>query len=107
MPRATRSQIAIAVSLTVFASGAIAQQVQSLDKVEITGHYGNAIGTTDAASAGVINSQLIEDRPLLRPGQLLEYVPRLVVTQQRRRKSQSVFPARLQSRSRHRLRDQR
>ena len=51
-----------------------------LGKVEITGHYANSVGSSDAASAGVFNQQLIEDRPLLRPGQVLEYVPGMVVT---------------------------
>ena len=49
--------------------------------MNVVGHYDNRVGTTDAASAGVITPQLIEERPLLRPGQLLEYVPGLVVTQ--------------------------
>ena len=52
-----------------------------LDRVEVTGHYDNSVGSTGAASAGVITSRMIEDRPLLRPGSLLEYVPGLVVTQ--------------------------
>ena len=54
---------------------------QSMESVEVTGHYDNRVGTSDAASAGFITPQLIEDRPLLRPGSLLEYVPGLVVTQ--------------------------
>lgn len=52
-----------------------------LDEIIVTGHYDNSIGSTDAASAGLITANLIADRPLLRPGQLLEYVPGLVVTQ--------------------------
>ena len=52
-----------------------------VDEVLVIGHYDNSIGSTDAASAGIITSNLIADRPLLRPGQLLEYVPGLVVTQ--------------------------
>ncbi|HTN47993.1 MAG TPA: TonB-dependent receptor plug domain-containing protein [Burkholderiaceae bacterium] len=56
-------------------------RAQRLDAVEVTGHYDNRIGISDAASSGVIAPQLIEDRPLLRPGSLLEYVPGLVVTQ--------------------------
>ncbi len=50
-------------------------------QVEVTGHYINSIGSSDAASAGTITPQLIEDRPLLRPGNLLEYIPGMVVTQ--------------------------
>jgi outer membrane receptor protein involved in Fe transport len=56
-------------------------QLQKLDTVEVSGHYVNSVGTSDAASAGVITPQLIADRPLLRPGNLLEYVPGMVVTQ--------------------------
>ncbi|MBS0320292.1 MAG: TonB-dependent receptor [Proteobacteria bacterium] len=52
-----------------------------LPQVDVVGHYDNSIGSTDAASAGVITSRLIDDMPLLRPGNLLEYVPGMVVTQ--------------------------
>jgi outer membrane cobalamin receptor len=49
--------------------------------IEVTGHYDNSLGSADAASAGSITPQLIESRPLLRPGAVLELVPGLVVTQ--------------------------
>src|SRR5438132_5096796 len=51
------------------------------EEIEVTGHYENAVGTSDAASAGRITSQLVEDRPLLRPGEVLELVPGLIITQ--------------------------
>ena len=54
---------------------------EQLQHFEITGHYDNRVGSSDAASAGFITQQLIGDRPLQRPGSLLEYVPGLVVTQ--------------------------
>jgi outer membrane receptor protein involved in Fe transport len=60
---------------------AMADGVTPLGKVEVTGHYDNSVGSSDAASEGVITPQLIDDRPLLRPGNLLEYVPGMVVTQ--------------------------
>jgi len=44
-------------------------------------HYNNAIGTSDAASQGVILGDLLQDRPLLRPGEVLEMIPGMVVTQ--------------------------
>src|SRR5437763_5250357 len=62
-------------------SSAAFAQVMEIDKVEVSGHYDNRIGTSDAASAGVITSQLIDDRPLLRPGEVLEYIPGMIVTQ--------------------------
>jgi hypothetical protein len=52
-----------------------------LPDVTVTGHYDNAIGTSDAASQGVVRGALLQDVPLLRPGEALETVPGLVVTQ--------------------------
>jgi len=65
----------------MLSSAVLADGVQRLDSVEVTGHYGYGIGTSDAASAGFITPQLIDDRPLLRPGEVLEYVPGMIVTQ--------------------------
>lgn len=52
-----------------------------LEEVVVQSHYENAIGTSDAASQGTINGVLLQDIPLLRPGEVLETVPGLVVTQ--------------------------
>ncbi|HEY6240060.1 MAG TPA: TonB-dependent receptor [Burkholderiales bacterium] len=51
------------------------------DEIRIIGHYENAVGTSDAASQGYITPQLIEARPMLRPGEVLEYVPGVIITQ--------------------------
>jgi hypothetical protein len=54
----------------------------TLEKVEVTGrHYDNAIGSADAASQGSIRAELLKSRPALRPGEVLEFVPGLIVTQ--------------------------
>jgi hypothetical protein len=54
----------------------------ALERVEVTGrHYDNAIGSTDAASQGSIRAELLKSRPALRPGEVLEFVPGLIVTQ--------------------------
>ena len=54
----------------------------SSNTVTVTGqHYANGVGTTDAASQGTINGSLLKDIALLRPTQVLENVPGLVVTQ--------------------------
>ncbi len=50
-------------------------------EVVVVVHYDNQVGTSDAASAGSFTQQLVEDRPLLRPGEVLELVPGLVTTQ--------------------------
>jgi outer membrane cobalamin receptor len=52
-----------------------------LDRIEVEGHYDNAVGASDAASQGSITAKLIENRPVLRTGEILELVPGLVVTQ--------------------------
>ena len=47
----------------------------------IDGHYDNAVGTTDAATAGTIRAELLKSRPAQRPGEVLEFVPGIIVTQ--------------------------
>ncbi|GAB4037781.1 MAG: TonB-dependent receptor [Rubrivivax sp.] len=47
----------------------------------VEGHYDNAVGTTDAASAGTIRAELLRSRPAQRPGEVLEFVPGVIVTQ--------------------------
>jgi outer membrane cobalamin receptor len=62
------------------ATGAVAHTVP-LERIEVAGHYDNSIGSSDAASQGTISAKLIEARPLSRPGEVLELVPGVVITQ--------------------------
>src|SRR4051812_47962377 len=50
-------------------------------EINVTGHYATELGTTDTASQGSVTSKLLEDRPILRPGEILEFIPGMVVTQ--------------------------
>jgi hypothetical protein len=52
-----------------------------LQSMVITGHYDNTIGSSNAASQGVIGSELLLNRALLRPAEVLEFIPGMVVTQ--------------------------
>lgn len=53
-----------------------------LETVQVQGrHYDNGIGSSDAASQGIIRAELLKSRPALRPGEVLEFVPGLMVTQ--------------------------
>ena len=52
-----------------------------LNTVEVIGHFDTGIGTSDAASQGIVLSKTIEDQAFLRPGEVMETVPGLVVTQ--------------------------
>jgi outer membrane receptor protein involved in Fe transport len=54
---------------------------EKTDAIEVIGHYENAVGTSNAASQGYITPKLIENKPLLRPAEVLEYVPGVIVTQ--------------------------
>jgi hypothetical protein len=51
------------------------------EQIEVTGHYDNAVGSSDAASQGTIRAELLKSRPALRPGEVLEFVPGMIVTQ--------------------------
>jgi outer membrane receptor protein involved in Fe transport len=61
---------------------AVAQAAtQQLPAVQINGNYVNSVGSSDAASAGIVTSKLIESRPTLRPAEVLEFIPGVIVTQ--------------------------
>ncbi|MBB3121391.1 hypothetical protein [Pseudoduganella violacea] len=49
--------------------------------VQVVGHYNQSIGNSDAASEGSVRAALIEKRPALRTGELLEFVSGVIVTQ--------------------------
>ena len=66
---------------TIYVPSANAQDVENVATVKVEGHYDNAIGTSDAASQGVVNASLIANRPALRVGELLEFVPGMIVSQ--------------------------
>ena len=97
IPPSLPHAIAVAAGLAICSSGVQAQSVDApkaveaptavaaanqLDRVEITGrHYDNAVGSSDAASQGTIRAELLKSRPALRPGEVLEFVPGMIVTQ--------------------------
>ena len=52
-----------------------------LPSVEVIGRYENEVGVWDSASQGAVTREGIEKRPLLRPGEVLEAIPGMAVTQ--------------------------
>lgn len=71
-----------AVSAAVQAQSPQAPDEPAAERIEVTGrHYDNAVGSSDAASQGVIRAELLKSRPALRPGEVLEFVPGVIVTQ--------------------------
>ncbi|PIG30467.1 outer membrane receptor protein involved in Fe transport [Janthinobacterium sp. 35] len=82
MPLIKRKQLAAcALALLSVPTPQAAASTDESHTVRVTGHYDNAVGTSDAASQGVITNELIVNRPALRTGELLEFVPGLIVTQ--------------------------
>ncbi|MQA19112.1 TonB-dependent receptor [Rugamonas sp. FT103W] len=59
----------------------VASDSTVVEAVEVRGHYDNGVGTSGAASQGSVTAALIANRPALRPGELLEFVPGVIVTQ--------------------------
>jgi outer membrane receptor protein involved in Fe transport len=61
---------------TAFAGGE-----QTLERVVVTASANGALGYAETASEGTVTSQQLEHRPLARPGEVLETIPGLIVTQ--------------------------
>ena len=75
------SIVGLASTLGLFGIANAQDLPAELPTVTVFSHYENAVGTFDAASAGVVDGQVFVDTPLLRPGDAMETVPGLVVTQ--------------------------
>ena len=80
-----KKNLSTRVLMLAFAAAALlagAAQAQTVaQSITIKGHYDNTVGSSDAASQGTISSALLKSRPALRPGEVLEFVPGLIVTQ--------------------------
>ena len=79
-PPAPTLRAVLALALACAGAAARAQGTH-LEPVTVQGNYENEIGTSNAASEGVVTSKLIEARPTLRPAEVLEFVPGVIVTQ--------------------------
>ena len=78
------------------------------EQIVVRGRADSLVGTAESASEGTVGAEQLEQRPLARPGEVLETVPGLIVTQHSGAgQGEPVLPARLQPRPRHRLRDRR
>ncbi len=60
---------------------ASAAPLKQIGSVSTLGRKANLVGVADAASEGTIDQEQISTRPLLRPGEVLEAIPGLVITQ--------------------------
>jgi TonB-dependent Receptor Plug Domain len=53
----------------------------TLQAVVVTGRQQSLVGIAGSASEGVVGQDEIEERPILRPGEVLETVPGMIITQ--------------------------
>jgi hypothetical protein len=56
-------------------------EVTRLPAVTVTGRQGSMIGVADSAAQGTVGAAEIQDRPILRSGEILETVPGVIITQ--------------------------
>jgi len=67
--------------LCVSASTAIGGGIQTLDDVTVEARQTDLIGLANSASEGTVLREQLLSRPLLRPAEVLEAVPGLIVSQ--------------------------
>jgi outer membrane cobalamin receptor len=71
---------AIALPAATLAAGLPAAR-GDIEEIVVTAQRMQLIGVASSASEGIVLAYQLENRPTLRPGELLEVVPGLVVTQ--------------------------
>ena len=75
------SAVATAVSTSQVSTAASTSQVIRLPDVVVTGRADSLVGVADSASQGATGQAQLEDRPILRSGEILETVPGVIITQ--------------------------
>ncbi len=79
-----RKRVALAAAGAVWAMAALhalAAGIPTLDVVEVKAGADNLIGTASSATEGTVGAKQLQGRTLLRPGEVLEVVPGLIITQ--------------------------
>ena len=79
-PRFAPLRSAYFATVLLFSTGVWAGGEQTLEKVVVSG-TAIALGISDAASVGTVTKKQLEARTVYRPGELLESVPGLIVSQ--------------------------
>ena len=80
-PGATRVAVLLALALPGVVWGAGIPTAAPLEEIVVTATRIGLIGESRAASEGIVLAIQLEGRPVLRPGEVLEVVPGLIVTQ--------------------------
>jgi hypothetical protein len=77
------STLALASFIACHAERAWAQAKEAAPGLDLVvkGNYQNAVGSSEAASEGTVTAKLLQSRPTLRPAEVLEFVPGVIVSQ--------------------------
>ena len=85
------ARAALIMTLAVTPIGALAhdpeapplepEETTTVEEIVVSGRHDSLVGVADSASEGTIGAKQLELRPLNRPGELLETVPGLILTQ--------------------------
>ena len=70
-----------AAMLLAFSGGVHAAGLPTLQEVTVSSGKQNLIGVADSANEGTVTAKQLANRPLLRPAEVLEVVPGMIVTQ--------------------------
>jgi hypothetical protein len=62
-------------------AGASSAQLTVYDEIKVTGRASDMLGIADSATEGVTGNAELAERPILRPGEVLETVPGLITSQ--------------------------
>jgi len=76
-----RHAVALSLALAAHAALAAGMPAVGLDEVVVNARRVDLIGEVESASEGTVLAEQFESRPVLRPGEVLEIVPGLIVTQ--------------------------
>ncbi len=93
------------LSLSLSADVTVTGKVTFTNLADAENPAENLLGIAQSASQGAITARQLDARPIMRAGEVLETVPGVVISQHSGEgKANQYLPARLQPRSRHRLR---
>ncbi|GAC1430072.1 MAG: TonB-dependent receptor [Candidatus Velthaea sp.] len=79
--RAAQPSASVAAAVTPAPSPSASPALTTIGTVKSRGRIDNLIGTASSAAEGFVGHSELENRPILRPGELLETVPGVVISQ--------------------------
>lgn len=82
LARAAGAIGASVISLAIFPDTVnSAEPALTAPEIEVIGNYDTGIGSSEAASEGSVTSRRVETRPVTRPGEVLEFIPGVIISQ--------------------------